>query len=135
MKNTLLAALFASFSKEVLFFTSTNFESCLKRWSLKMGSFSSLKNVDYSFCEKSLQVMIYRQKGSLEEHLDEACNQMNIFHFFQLFKTALLNIYPVRIYKNNPAYQLSQESIAFEISKFAKDIKLMQSKVRALSLS
>ena len=60
---------------------------------------------------------------------------MNIFHFFQLFKTALLNIYPVRIYKNNPAYQLSQESIAFEISKFAKDIKLMQSKVKALSLS
>ena len=64
---------------------------------------------------------------------------MNIFHFFQLFKTAFLNIYPARIYKNNPADQLSQESIGFQISKFAKEddnnIKLMQLEVRALSLN
>ena len=75
---------------------------------------------------------------------------MNIFHFFQLFKTAFLNIYPARIYKSNNKWgslilntavsctdsncgfiRSPTESIAFQISKLVKegdsDINIIES--------
>ena len=80
---------------------------------------------------------------------------MNIFHFFQLFKTAFLNIDPAGIYKNNNKWgslilniasctdsncgliRSPTESTAFQISKLVKeggnDINIIES--QALSLN
>ena len=74
---------------------------------------------------------------------------MNIFHFFQLFKTAFLNIDPAGIYKNNNKWgslilniasctdsncgliRSPTESTAFQISKLVKeggnDINIIES--------